>query len=105
MNLNLNILNLNFTINETKMKIHFLTKKKKHLQSSTRQPNQNSCEAGSILDNVTNCDVSPGVYYIPLVLIMLSTMVLGIVLMLLWCLVREEDEDEGGNKRGNYYGD
>ena len=54
---------------------------------------EGGCEEGSFTSGIANCGVSPGVYYIPLVFIMLSTLGLAISLTLLYCIVKEDDED------------
>ena len=63
------------------------------------------CEEDTILEGIANCGVDPGVYYIPLVLLMLSSLALGTCLLLLWCLVREDDEEDDDKPSGNYYAD
>jgi hypothetical protein len=64
-----------------------------------------SCD---ILENIVPCGVDPGGLYAPLVLIMLSALALGVSLLLLWSVIKE-DADEAGEqgkakeKRQNYY--
>eukprot|EP01108_Squamamoeba_japonica_P002134 TRINITY_DN199_c0_g1_i3.p1 TRINITY_DN199_c0_g1~~TRINITY_DN199_c0_g1_i3.p1 ORF type:complete len:165 (-),score=50.83 TRINITY_DN199_c0_g1_i3:23-517(-) len=65
------------------------------------------CEADSFLDELVGCGNSAGALFVPLVLITITTGVLGVALMLLWSTVKDDDGDDDDNtdksKRGNYY--
>lgn len=65
------------------------------------------CKPGEILDGLVTCGADPGGLYAPLILIMLSTLALGVCLLLFWTAIKEEDEGSNDNnskdKRQNYY--
>jgi hypothetical protein len=67
------------------------------------------CGPGEVLENIIPCGVDPGGLYAPLVLIMLSSLALGISLLLFWSVIKEESGENGDqsaaakDKRRNYY--
>ncbi len=65
------------------------------------------CKPGEILDGLVTCGADPGGLYAPLVLIMLSTLALGVCLLLFWTAIKEDDDGGSDNnskdKRQNYY--
>jgi hypothetical protein len=63
------------------------------------------CNEGEILNGLVRCGADPGGLYAPLVLIMLSALALGVCLLLLWSVIKEDDDDNEAkpDKRSNYY--